>query len=128
MSEDMGNTFGLPAVGSLAAYAAAQLLAQAACFSAARGGTGCEDCSARVTATLAQRLVLVEDSGGSSCPCAVTDAGGNRLTLLRVLPHDRADYKIAPGLHAWLTTSPASTLVCHALANLRTPSRPPNAS
>jgi len=88
------------AVESLAGYAAAALLlAQTACFAAGRQGTECEDCSARVTATLPQRLVLVPDSGGSPCPRTVTDAGGNRLTLLRVLPHDRADYTIAPGLY-----------------------------
>jgi len=88
------------AVRSLAGYAAAALLlAQTACFAAGRQGTECEDCSARVTATLPQRLVLVPDAGGSPCPRTVTDAGGNRLTLLRVLPHDRADYTIAPGLY-----------------------------
>ena len=88
------------AVGSLAAYAAAALLlAQAACFGSARQGTGCEDCSARVTATLPPRLVLVPESGGSPCPRTITDAGGNRLTLLRLLPNDRADYTIAPGVY-----------------------------
>ena len=88
------------AIGSLAACAAAALLlAQDACISTASRGTGCEDCSARVTATLPQRLVLVPDSGGSPCPRTITDAGGNRLTLLRLLPNDRADYTIAPGLY-----------------------------
>ena len=88
------------AVGLLAGHAAAALLlAQPACFGAGRQSTECADCSARVTATLPQRLVLVPDSGGSPCPRTVTDAGGNRLTLLRVLPDDRADYSIAPGLY-----------------------------
>ena len=87
------------AVGSMAAYAVVLLFAQAACASAANRGTGCEDCSVRVTATLPQRLVLVPNAGGSPCPRAITDAGGNRLTLLRVLSNDRADYTIAPGLY-----------------------------
>jgi len=88
------------AVGSLGTYAAAALLlAQAACSSAASRGSGCEDCSPRVTATLPPRLVLVPDAGGSACPRTITDAGGNRLTLLRLLPNDRADYTIAPGVY-----------------------------
>ena len=88
------------AVGSLGTYAAAALLlAQAACSSAASRGSECEDCSVRVTATLPQRLVLVPESGGSPCPRTITDAGGNRLTLLRTLPNDRADYRIAPGVY-----------------------------
>ena len=88
------------AVRSLVACTAtALLLEQAACFGAARQGSGCEDCSVRVTATLPQRLVLASESGGSPCPRTITDPGGNRLTLLRVLPNDRADYTIAPGLY-----------------------------
>ena len=87
-------------VGSLAAYAvAALLLVQVACSSATGRGTGCEDCSARVTPTLPPRLVLIPEAGGSPCPRAITDAGGNRLTLLRLLPNDRADYSIAPGIY-----------------------------
>ena len=86
--------------GSLAAYAAAALLlVQVACSSATGRGTECEDCSARVTATLPPRLVLTPESGGSLCPRVITDAGGNRLTLLRLLPNDRADYSIAPGVY-----------------------------
>ena len=88
------------AVGSLAACAAATwLLAQAACFGSTRQGTGCEDCATRVTATLPPRLVLVPESGGSPCPRVITDAGGHRLTLLRLLSNDRADYSIAPGVY-----------------------------
>ena len=86
-------------VRSLAAFAAALLLAPVACAGTAHQGTGCEDCSARVTATLPPRFVLVPESGGSPCPRAITDAGGNRLTLLRMLPNDRADYAITPGLY-----------------------------
>ena len=74
-------------------------LLPAACFGAARQGTGCEDCSPRVTATLPQRIVLVPESGDSRCPRTITDPGGNRLTLLRTLPNDRADYAITPGLY-----------------------------
>ena len=85
--------------GSLAAYAVALLFTQVACSSATHSGTGCEDCSARVTATLPQRFVLVPESGGSPCPHVITDAGGSRLTLLRVLSNGRADYSITPGLY-----------------------------
>jgi len=83
----------------LAPLAVALLLEQAACFGTAHQGTGCEDCSARTTATLPQRLVIAPESGVSPCPRVITDAGGNRLTLLRVLPSDRADYTITPGLY-----------------------------
>ena len=83
----------------LAALAVTLLLEQAACFGTARQSTGCEDCSARTTATLPQRLVIAPESGGSSCPRVITDAGGNRLSLLRVLPNGRADYTVTPGLY-----------------------------
>lgn len=88
-------------VRCLAAFVVTLLLEQAACFGTAHPGTGtgCEDCSARTTATLPQRLVMSPESGGSSCPRVITDPGGNRLTLLRTLPNDRADYAITPGLY-----------------------------
>jgi len=82
----------------LASLAVAPLL-EAACVGTAHQSTGCEDCSARTTATLPQRLVIAPESGGSSCPRVITDPGGHRLTLLRVLPNDRADYTITPGLY-----------------------------
>ena len=88
------------AVGSLATFAVPALLfTQAACSSATQGSSGCEDCSARVTATLPQRFVLVPESGGSPCPRAITDPAGNRLMLLRVLSNGRADYSIPSGLY-----------------------------
>ena len=78
---------------------AVALLLEAACVGTAHQSTGCEDCSARTTATLPQRLVIPPESAGSSCPRVITDPGGHRLTLLRMLPNDRADYTITPGLY-----------------------------
>ena len=86
-------------VRCLAAFVVTLLLEQAACFGTTNQSSGCEDCSVRTTATLQQRLVIAPESGSSSCPRVITDAAGNRLTLLRILPNDRADYAITPGLY-----------------------------
>ena len=82
----------------MCAVCIALLLAQTGCLSGARGGTGCEDCDARVTSSLPKRVALPRDSTDSPCPRTVADLNDNtHLTLVRTLPHGRADYELAVG-------------------------------
>jgi hypothetical protein len=74
------------------------VLAQGACLSSVRRGTGCEDCGARVTSSLPKRVGLPRDSVRARCPDTVSDLDDNtRLTLMRALPHARADYNLPVG-------------------------------
>jgi hypothetical protein len=50
------------------------------------------------------------------------------LVRVRRWPPERLPPVRGKALNAWLTTSSFSTRVCHALANLSNPSRPPAAS